>query len=133
MTRCPSLPSAVLAGVACLLLTEWRSEREQVLRYEQSLLPGARTWVGGIEAVHGDRLRFGQGFCQMVMAVDLSKATPGPTLLSPCFRESVEVAREQAVWDREVSRRKPYLERAVQQAPGSPEAIAAQAVLSALP
>jgi hypothetical protein len=115
---------------ACFAMTELRSEREQVMRFEQAL-GGARAWVGGVEVRCGDRVKFGKGVCQLLLQIKLD-VPPGARLeLSPRFWASEDFAKEDAAWLARAKRIRPYLENVIRLAPNSEEAVEARAVLAA--
>ena len=117
-------------GCTCFVMTELRSERAQVMRFEQPLA-GARAWIGGVEVRHGDRVRFGEGVCQLLMQIDVGPLPAEGLWLSPRLWDSPDPAAERAAWLAREKRIRHWLEEVIRLAPDSPEALAAGRITGA--
>jgi hypothetical protein len=113
------------------LMTELRSDAEQVMRFEQTL-PNARAWIAGKEIKHGDRVAFGKGICQLFLEVRVDAVPAGGLHLSPRFWASDAVKQEKAAWARAALKRKPYFDKVLKLAPAADVAKRARKVVDAL-
>jgi hypothetical protein len=91
-----------------------------------------RAWVGGQEVRAGDRVRFGEGVCQMLLQAPVDRRPADGLWLSPRFWDAGDPGREEAAWVGYAKRIRPYLENAVRLAPDSPVAVAAGKFLASL-
>ena len=119
------------ADTVCYLMTEFSSDREQTVRFDQTL-PGVRAWLAGVEIKHGDRVKFGTGVCRLLLEVTVGQIPPEGVHLSPRFWWSEDAGKEAAGWVAEAGRRRPYLERARKLTPDSSESERAALVLAGL-
>ena len=112
-----------------LLMTEFLSDKEQIMRLEQTL-PGVRVWIGGKQVQHGDRVKFGVGVCQMIAEVQVGSVPEDGLRFSPRLWASDNVKKEAADWTRAAALRRSYFEKVVELAPQSREAARAKVVLT---
>jgi len=98
MRRVADLGAAVgdRRGVV-FLMTEFESHRDQVMRFDQQVA-GARSWLGRVPVSHGDRIRFGKGFCQLLLEIPVADIPEEGLHVSPCFWDSNDVEKESADW-----------------------------------
>lgn len=115
----------------CYLMTELSSDSEQIMRFDQTL-PGARTWLAGTEIKHGDRVKFGNGVCQLLVEITVGQFPADGLHFSPCFRASDNVTKEATDWEAAARRRLPYFETVLKLAPDSAEAKNAKRLLATL-
>ena len=119
------------AGTASYLYAELKNEKEKVMRFEQKT-PGVRAWIGGLPVSDGDRVRFRDGVYGLLVAIRIDSIPPGGLEFSPRFYNSSDPAKELETWCAFVTKNRPYLQRAIDLAPDSPEAGRARTVLAHL-
>jgi hypothetical protein len=113
------------------LSAELRVTADGIMRYEQTL-PNVRTWFGGREIRHGDRLDLRKGYYSYLAEIRVPSIPEGGLFFSPMFRLSTQVKEERERWFTFARRNREYLDRVIETAPDSPEAARARKVLQAL-
>ena len=116
-------------SAVCYLYTELKSNRAQVLRWEQTTA-GVRGWIGGKPLKHGDRAAFGEGRYAMLLEVKAPEIPEDGLFLAPRFRRSDDAVQERGEWLAFVRRHRKYLDNVLRLAPTSPEARRAQRALA---
>lgn len=119
------------APSAVFLMSKLHSDKEQTMRFEQTL-PGVRAWLGGVEVLHGDRVKMGEGYCRLLIEVKTDNMPTEGLHLSPRFWASEDVKQEAADWRKAVERRRRYFDDVIRIAPDSAEAAAAKKLLDGL-
>lgn len=118
-------------NTVAFLTVEMNSEREQTMRFEQTM-PGVRAWLGGAEIAHGDRVKVGKGVCQLLLEITVQDIPAEGLHLSPRFWASEDAKQEAADWRKAVERRRRYFDDVIRLVPDSAEAAAARKLLAEL-